>query len=235
MRGISSDCGFLIQYQAAVQAAVRVPVFMSSMLQIPFLAQAIGGRAVGRLTANGEQLTEQVLGLAGVAPGTRVVIRGMETQPHFKEAILEECGFLDSDRLQEECVRAARQLQGDEPDVGALVLECSLMPPFARAIQEAAGLPTFDFVTMIDYYYAGRTARRTTGTTDRVDDIVATFEVRRRRFLDPDGTPLGELPAFADRAGELMAMYRAMIRARAFDARCTNLQRTGRTIREMRS
>jgi pyruvate dehydrogenase E1 component alpha subunit len=61
-----------------------------------------------------------------------------------------------------------------------------------------------------------------------VDDVVATFEVRRRRFLDPDGTPLGELPAFAARPGELLAMYRAMIRARAFDARCTNLQRTGR-------
>jgi pyruvate dehydrogenase E1 component alpha subunit len=61
-----------------------------------------------------------------------------------------------------------------------------------------------------------------------VDDVVATFEVRRRRFLAPDGTALGELPAFADRPGELLAMYRAMLRARAFDARCTSLQRTGR-------
>lgn len=61
-----------------------------------------------------------------------------------------------------------------------------------------------------------------------MDDLVATFEVRRRRFLAPDGTALGELPAFADRPGELLAMYRAMIRARAFDARCTSLQRTGR-------
>ena len=155
VRGISSDCGFLIQYQAAVQAAVRVPVFMSSILQIPFLAQALGGRTDGCLTASGERLTEHVLGLAGVMPGTRLAIRSMEAEPHFKEAILEECGYLDSDRLQEECVRAARQLQAEVPDLGALVLECSLMPPYARAIQEATGLPTFDFVTMIDYYYAG--------------------------------------------------------------------------------
>ena len=96
-----------------------------------------------------------MLGLAGVMPGTRLAIRSMEAEPHFKEAILEECGYLDSDRLQEECVRAARQLQAEVPDLGALVLECSLMPPYARAIQEATGLPTFDFVTMIDYYYAG--------------------------------------------------------------------------------
>ena len=61
-----------------------------------------------------------------------------------------------------------------------------------------------------------------------MDELIATFEVRRRRFIAPDGTPIGELPAFAGRPGELAAMYRAMLRARAFDTRCTSLQRTGR-------
>ncbi|MDX6378142.1 MAG: hypothetical protein QOE98_2445 [Gaiellaceae bacterium] len=164
VRGISSDCGFLIQYQAAVQSAVKVPVFMSSMLQIPFVAQAVGGGTVGCLTASGERLTEWVLGLAGVAPGTKLAIRGMETEPHFKEAILEECGYLDSDRIEEECVGAARQLQAEVPDLAALVLECSLMPPYARAIQDATGLPVFDFVTMIDYYYAGTHRRAYQGS-----------------------------------------------------------------------
>src|SRR5687768_10674611 len=41
VRGISSDCGFLVQYQNAVRQAVRVPVFLSSLLQIPFLAQTL--------------------------------------------------------------------------------------------------------------------------------------------------------------------------------------------------
>jgi hypothetical protein len=163
VRGISSDCGFLIQYQAAVQAAVGVPVFMSSMLQIPFLALALGERTVGCLTASGERLSEEVLSLAGVRPGTKLAIRGMESEPHFREAILDECGFLDSDLLREECVTAARRLQDETPDVGALVLECSLMPPYAQAIQEATGLPTFDFVTLIDYFYAGTHRRAYAG------------------------------------------------------------------------
>jgi 2-oxoisovalerate dehydrogenase E1 component alpha subunit len=61
-----------------------------------------------------------------------------------------------------------------------------------------------------------------------VDEVVARFEIRRRRFVAPDGTALHALPAFADRPGELEAMYRGMLLARALDARCTSLQRTGR-------
>jgi hypothetical protein len=155
VRGISSDCGFLIQYQAAVQAAVRVPVFMSSLLQIPFLSRLVGGRPVGCITATAERLSPQWLALAGVGPEVNLVLRGMENEPHFKEAILDECGWLDSDQIESETVGAALEMQREHPDLATIVLECSLLPPYAHAIQRATGLPTFDFVTLIDYLYAG--------------------------------------------------------------------------------
>ncbi len=164
VRGIASDCGFLIQYQAAVQAAVRVPVFMSSLLQLPAVSLAVGRRPVGCLTASGARLTPQLLALAGVADPSNLVIRGMESEPHFKEAILDECGWLDSDRIEAETVAAAREIQAAHPDMGAIVLECSLMPPYAHAVQEATGLPTFDFVTMIDAWYAATHRSRYHGT-----------------------------------------------------------------------
>ena len=58
--------------------------------------------------------------------------------------------------------------------------------------------------------------------------VIATFEVALTRCLDRDGTPLGDLPAFAASDDELRAMYRAMVRARTFDAKAIALQRTGR-------
>jgi pyruvate dehydrogenase E1 component alpha subunit len=61
-----------------------------------------------------------------------------------------------------------------------------------------------------------------------VDEVVATFAVRLRRYVDAAGDPIGPLPAFADAPGELEAMYRGMVLARRFDARCVALQRTGR-------
>jgi len=156
VRGISSDCGFLIQYQNAVKKAVKIPVFMSSLLQIPFLAQAFtDSRPVGCITATRRKLGNRVLELAGVKSEINVVIKGMEDQPHFKEAILEEGGELDSDLIEAETVSCARELKDQHPNMGAIVLECSMLPPYARAVQEATGLPVFDFVTMINYFYEG--------------------------------------------------------------------------------
>lgn len=57
---------------------------------------------------------------------------------------------------------------------------------------------------------------------------VASFEVTSTAHLSPDGTPLGELPAFAADADELVRMYRAMVFTRTYDAKAVALQRTGR-------
>jgi len=59
------------------------------------------------------------------------------------------------------------------------------------------------------------------------DSTVATFEIRRRRFLDQNGDPVAALPAFASDAEFLRSLYRAMCLTRAYDAKCVNLQRTG--------
>lgn len=156
VRGISSDCGFLIKYQKAVAEAVRVPVFMSSLLQIPFLAMTLDpSRPVGCLTAARRALGNQVLEMAGVRSEINVVVHGMDDYEHFKWSILEEGGELDSDLIEGEIVTEAKAMHAAYPDLAAIVLECSLMPPYSAAVQKATGLPVFDFLTMIDYFYAG--------------------------------------------------------------------------------
>jgi 2-oxoisovalerate dehydrogenase E1 component alpha subunit len=60
------------------------------------------------------------------------------------------------------------------------------------------------------------------------DRTVATFEIRRRQFLDEEGRPLAPLPDFCADADLMAAIYSGMSLARAFDAKCVNLQRTGR-------
>lgn len=60
------------------------------------------------------------------------------------------------------------------------------------------------------------------------DTLVASFEIRRRQFLDENGEPLAALPASAADPEFLKRLYRAMCLTRAFDAKCVSLQRTGR-------
>lgn len=61
-----------------------------------------------------------------------------------------------------------------------------------------------------------------------MDEIVASFEIRYRRFLDAEGRATAPLPAFAEDPAGLVALYRGMVLARAFDAKAIALQRTGR-------
>ena len=164
VRGISSDCGFMLQYQQAAADAVDVPVALSSLLQLPLIERSLGpGKAIGVLTAESRNLSTDFLERAGIRPRNPIVIRGMQDEPEFRSAILEPTGTMDTDRIAEETVAMARRMREERPDLGAVLLECSLMPPYASVVQEALGLPVFDFVSLIDYMQAGTRPRRYQG------------------------------------------------------------------------
>jgi len=57
---------------------------------------------------------------------------------------------------------------------------------------------------------------------------VASFTVDFTRFLDPDGRLSGTPPGFAAQADAVIALYRALVLTRTFDAKAIALQRTGR-------
>ena len=62
---------------------------------------------------------------------------------------------------------------------------------------------------------------------DRVR-VVAEFQIQLLRYLDAQGHVVQELPRFAHDTDELLKMFGAMLRARTFDAKAINLQRTGK-------
>lgn len=152
VRAITGNCGFMAVCQDEVAAAVDVPVFMSSLLQVPMLSRMLGPhRRLGILAANSAALTPSVLGGAGVTDLDRIVIGGLEHQPHFRDVILEETGTLDLALMNAEVVATAVELKLAFPDLGAYLLECSDLPVYSAAIREATGLPVFDWASYIGY------------------------------------------------------------------------------------
>jgi len=152
VRIISSDCGFMLQYQEIVREAVNVPVVMSSLLQLPFIALTISpSHPIGIITADSRHLTEDYLSQSGIRVKNPLIIRGLQKEPEFKSATVDEKGTLDSDLIRDEVVKVAQSMVEEYPAMGAILLECSMLPPYAKAVQEATGLQVYDFITMIDY------------------------------------------------------------------------------------
>ncbi len=147
---ITTNCGFLVKFQRELAAAVRVPVFTSSLLLVPLVHRLLPpGRRVGIMTVNAGTLTREHLDGAGIGSDMPIAIAGMETEKEFTRVLLGNELVLDIDAAREEHVRVARRLVAEHSDISAIVLECTNMPPYAADIQRETGLPVFDIVSLV--------------------------------------------------------------------------------------
>jgi len=155
VRAITGDCGFMALYQRKLAERLELPIFMSSLLQVPFMIQLIGEKnKIGIITANAAALDAAVLRPCGADLPGRLEISGLENCSNFRIAFIEEKGELDSNAVEEEVIAVALEMVQNIPEIKLLLLECSVLPPYAAAIQKATGLPVFDYVTMINYVYS---------------------------------------------------------------------------------
>lgn len=152
--GITTNCGFLSLFQTDLAAAAGVPVASSSLMQVGMVnAMLPPGKQAGILTISGSTLTRAHLEAAGVPDGTP--IGTTEGGREFTRAILGNEPELDVDAARADNVDAARALQVDHDDLGAIVLECTNMIPYAPAIRAATGLPVFSMVSFVSWFQSG--------------------------------------------------------------------------------
>lgn len=152
---ITTNCGFLSLFQKELAAHVGVPVATSSLMQVPWVqAMLPPGQRVGLVTVSGSTLTPRHLEAAGVP--LDIPIEGTEGgREFFRVLIKAEKEDMDVDLAEQDVVEAAQRLVQRHPEVGAIVLECTNMPPYAAAVQRAVGRPVYDIYSMITYFHAG--------------------------------------------------------------------------------
>jgi Asp/Glu/hydantoin racemase len=147
---VTTNCGFLVKYQDALAAAVAVPVFTSSLLLVPLVHRLLApGRRVGIMTVNAPALRAEHLRGAGIGDEVPLAVAGLEGEKEFTRVLLDNELELDVDAARAEHIRVARRLVDEHPDVGAIVLECTNMPPYAADIQQETGRPVFDIVSLV--------------------------------------------------------------------------------------
>ncbi|WP_306222914.1 aspartate/glutamate racemase family protein [Bosea beijingensis] len=152
---ITTNCGFLSLFQRELAAAVGVPVATSSLMQVPWVQATLPpGKRVGVVTVSAGSLTPKHLEAAGVPLDTPVT--GTENgREFFRVLIKAEKDDMDVDLARQDVVQAALDLVARHPEVGAIVLECTNMPPYAADVQAATGLPVHDIYSLINWFHAG--------------------------------------------------------------------------------
>lgn len=157
---ITTNCGFLALFQKELAEAVNVPVATSSLMQAPWVQATLPpGKRVGVVTVSGATLTPAHLQAVGVPLDTPIV--GTESGKEFFRVLIKaEKDDMDITLAEADIIDAGRRLVADNPDVGAIVLECTNMPPYAAALREAVNLPVYDITSMISWFHAGLRPRR---------------------------------------------------------------------------
>ena len=124
----------------------------------PTINSEAGIAALGTLKSLVEYAHPDHLTQAGV-PG-EVPIGGTEDGLEFSRVILNDEPEMDVDLARRDNVEAALDLVGKNRNVGAIVLECTNMVPFAADIHRATGCPVFSIYNFAIWFQAGLLPRR---------------------------------------------------------------------------
>lgn len=152
VEAICTSCGFNAIFQKQMADALDVPVFSSSLLQVPFVQNIIGWKkTVGVITANGGSLTKEHLHACGITDDMNVVVMGLEDAEEWSKIFDKPDEKFDIDLVTEEILSVAKAGVASNPEIGAIVLECTDLPPFAEALREVLGMPVFDFNSMMGH------------------------------------------------------------------------------------
>jgi len=161
-RAIAAECGYFAYFQKAIAGSIDIPVYMSSLLQVPFIQNTIGpNKDVGILCYQHQFLSDAHLESVGITPGSNYIVKGAsddyqcteldklwnwEVRPEKPEAVYE---------IQEkQMIKACVDMCTTNPSIGAIMLECTGMQPFARAIQREVDLPVYSWGTILDFAFS---------------------------------------------------------------------------------
>jgi len=154
IEAITTSCGFLCLFQKEIAEAVNIPVFTSSLIQVPMLSKMLGKhRKVGIITASKSLLTSKHFTAAGIDPSSVRVV-GMDGKEEFNKIIIKrKTTVLNVDKLRDEVLAIVKELIEGPDDLGAIVLECTDLSPFIDDIRAITRLPIFDIVTLTKMVY----------------------------------------------------------------------------------
>jgi excisionase family DNA binding protein len=112
------------------------------------------GKKVGIVTANSLALTDEYTQPVGWSmDSVPIAVQGIQGTEFVKVLRNEPPSPEKQQRLEALMIAIAGEFLSREPQIGALVFECTNLPPFSAAVREALHLPVFDAITLVNFAY----------------------------------------------------------------------------------
>lgn len=149
VKAIITSCGFNAIFQKDLANVLQVPVFTSALMQIPFIRASLGGKMLLVITASKQDLKPAHFNAVGLADMEGIKIYGMEKMTEWSKISLTPDQPIALEKIENEVVSLAVIAKKEHPDSGAVLLECTDLPPFADAVRKAVNLQVYDLLTMV--------------------------------------------------------------------------------------
>ncbi len=151
---VTTVCGFLSLFQPELAAHAGVPVASSTLMQVAALDRMLPpGKRTGVITVSRESLWDDHFTAVGAPTDTPV--EGTEGGRELTRVLIGNQPWLDMGAAEADVTAAARRLAARCPEVGAIVLECANMAPYAAAVRRETGLPVHDIYSFITWVHSG--------------------------------------------------------------------------------
>lgn len=146
---ISSNCGFFMRHQAAVAAAVDVPVVLSSLILLPALLRQLP--AAGKLavvTADSTNVGEGLLGIDNPGDRSKIVVGGIEGGKLLENEMMRPPPPTDVADIEKDVIACLERLRAAHPEIAVILFECTAFPLVTPTIRRIAKRPIYDITDL---------------------------------------------------------------------------------------
>ena len=110
-------------------------------------------KKVAILTIHKPSLKKEHLIAANVPLDTPII--GTENGKEFTRVIINDEKEMDIDQAKQDHLDAVKELMTSHSNIGAIVMECTNMSPFAADVRKKFGIPVFNIYTFIEWFQSG--------------------------------------------------------------------------------
>ena len=141
---IGTSCGFMAHHQDEIAKALPVPFISSALLHLNALRVAHPDTARFGIITFSEATLVSAPWFHSLAPKSTLVV-GLDEDSHLYQVIKYDKAHLDASRAAAGVEQAARTLMAREPNLTAIVLECTNLGPYKNVVEGICNIPVLDY------------------------------------------------------------------------------------------